>query len=487
MKIKTTFYRRKNMKKKIKRILPLALAIVMLAAIVACAGPDQPTPTPAPPAQNGGGGGGGGGGDDPPPGGDGDGRVHLVYSLWGGPTEEEDMQVVLDEFNNSQDRIWVTALSIPNEEYAAVIQTMAVGGNMPDVGMANENLIIGWAREGMLMREDLFAGAEDRPLEYLAFKDGGDTVAWSQANEVLALWYNRDMFDAAGIDYPPVTRDTAWTWDEMIEVAKQLTFDANGNTPNDADFDKDNIVQYGVYINQWTWQLEVWSLSNGGRWFSEDGTRIVFDEAAIEAIQKVYDLHLVHHVAPLNSGTTDNGFLDSLGAGNVAMATEGQWATGFTAFNEVDYGVAILPYMQRQANIATGGAVVIWGGTQHPAEAAEFYRWFTDTDNNFGLIEAGWWMPTLRSWYDEPLLTRWIDDVAVRARLPADAYRTAIKDVALDTSITHPTGWYYTPYTYEIINRIMNPALVEAINGTKTVAEVITSIMPAMEAAIAGG
>jgi len=459
------------MKKTSKLIALLCITVLVIGMIAACGGDDKPASGDGPGSSS---------GSDIP-----EGRVQLVYSLWGGPEEEASMQIVLDEFNNSQDKIWVTALSIPNEEYAAVIQTMATGGNMPDVGMANENLIIGWAREGMLMREDLFAGAADRPLEYLAFKDGGDTVAWSQANEVLAIWFDRDKFDDAGVEYPPVTLDTAWTWDEMIEFAKQLTFYSNGNTPNDADFDKNNIVQYGVYVNQWTWQLEVWSLSNGGRWFSEDGTKIVFDDAAIEAMQMVYDLHLVHNVAPFIDGTEDAGWWSSLGAGNVAMCTEGQWATGF-ADSGINYGVAVLPYMKEKKNIATGGAVVIWGGTKHPAEAREFYNWFTDTDNNFGLIEAGWWMPTLKSWYEEPLLTKWVDDIANRARLPASAYRTAIVEVALNTSVTHPTGWYYTPYTVEIINGIMNPALVEAINGDKTVKEVIEEIRPAMEAALAG-
>ena len=470
--------------KKASKIVALLLMAVMLFGIVACAGtqdtpapaPAEPAPAPAepepaPPEP-----------EPAPP-----GRVELVFSLWGDPAEQDATQEALDVFNNMQDRIWVTALQIPNEEYVEVLQTMAVAGNMPDVGMVNERSVIGWAREGLLMKNDPFAGAADRPLEYLAFKDGGEVVAWSGANEVFGLWFNRDMFDEAGVDYPPVTRDTAWTWDEMIEVAKQLTFDENGKTPNDAGFDKDNIVQYGIYVNQWTWQLEKWSLSNGGRWFSEDGTKIVFDDKAIEAIQKVYDLHLVHNVAPLNSATTDSGFGDSLGAGNVAMCTEGQWAVGFAAFMEPDYGVAVLPYMEKQVNMCTGGPVGIFAQTQHPEEAAEFLLWYTDADNNFALIEAGWWMPSMQSWYQEPLLTKWIDDVELRDRLPADAYRTAIKDVALDSNIMQQTGWYYTPYTDDIIDRIMNPALVEAINGNKTVAEVIEGIRPAMEKAIAGG
>jgi len=413
-------------------------------------------------------------------------RVQLVFSLWGDPAEQETTQEALNIYNNLQDISWVTALQIPNEEYAAVLQSMAAAGNMPDAGMALEPTVIGWAREGLLTQIDIFAGQQNRPLEYLAFKDGGKTVAYSGANEVLALWFNRDMFDKAGVDYPPVTLDTAWTWDEFIETAKKLTFDSNGNNPDDPGFNKNNIVQYGAYVNQWTWQLEVWSLSNGGRWFSEDGRSIIFDDAAIEGIQKVIDLHLVHNVAPFIPARSDTGFANSIAAGNVAMTTEGQWATGFYAEINIDYGVAVLPYIKNKANIVTGAPVVVFAGTQHPEEVADFIRWYTDEENNFGPIEAGWWMPTKMNWYQEPLLTRWVDEVSLRARLPASAYRTAIVDVALDLNVTRSTGWYYTPYTYEIINEILNPAMVEAINGTKTVAQVIEEVRPAMEAALKG-
>ena len=413
-------------------------------------------------------------------------RKQLVFSLWGDPAEQETTQLALNVYNNLQDIAWVSALQIPNEEYANVLQSMAAGGNMPDAGMVNEATVLGWARDGLLMPIDIFAGQQNRPLEYLAFKDGGETVTYSSANEVLALWFNKEMFDTAGIDYPPTTLDTAWTWDEFIEVAKQLTFDANGNTPNDADFDKNNIRQYGAYVNQWTWQLEVWALSNGGKWFSEDGSSIVFDGAAIDAMQKVVDLHLVHNVAPFIAATSDTGFAQSLATGNVAMTTEGQWAVGFYTDLDIDYGVAVLPYMQRKANIATGGPVAVFADTGHPEEVADFVRWYTDEENNFGLIEAGWWMPSKLSWYSEPLLTKWIDNVPLRARLPAEAYRTAVVDVAMDFSVTQPAGWYYTPYTYEIINMILNPAMVEAIRGNKTVAQVIEEVRPQLEAALLG-
>ena len=455
------------MKKASKIIALLCTAALMLGVLVSCA--DGSGDTPSTPSN---------GGDD---------RIQLTFSFWGDITELDTTQIALDEFNNMQDRIWVTALHLGSQEiYAERLVTMATGGNMPDTGMIDERTAIGWAREGLILPYDIYEGQPSRPKDGITFRDGGRTVAYSVASEVLALWFNKDMFDDAGIPHPPTRIEDAWTWDEFIEVARQLTFDSNGNNPGDAGFDANNIVQYGAYINQWAWQLEVWALSNGGRWYSEDGTAIVFDAAAIEGMQKVYDLHLVHQVAPFNPAQQDSGWHDSLGAGNVAMASEGQWAVGFTSGSDINYGVGVLPYMERPANITAGGPVGIFSQTDHPQEAAEFLRWYSNPENNWGPIEYGWWMPNMMNWFtEEALLQRWIDDAPHRARLPASSFRTAVADVAINTDVTHPTGWYYTPNT-DAIDRILIPALVEAANGTKTVQQVIDEVRPALVAALAG-
>ena len=464
---------------KTKKLLALLLCAMMLSALFACAQPAAPATeepaaeateapaaeaTEAPAAE----------------------KITITFSLWGDPAEQETTQKALDVYNNSQDKVYVKALQIGRDEYNEKLQTMATAGEMPDCGMVAEDTVIAWARDGLLSDVDVYAGQENLPLDYLAFKYNGKTVAYSSANDVLALWYNKAMFDAAGLPYPPATLDKAWTWDEFVAVAKQLTIDNNGKHPGDAGFNKDNIVQYGAYVNQYTWQLEVWALSNGGSFFSPDGKSVVFDDAAVEAIQKVVDLHLKDYVAPLNDGTQDNGFASSLGAGNVAMCTEGQWATGFrTGLEGIDYGVAVLPYMKDKVTIATGGPTGVFATTKYPTEAADFLRWYNSEENNIGTIMAGWWMPTKMNWYtDETLLKSWVDDCELRAALPADAYKTAIVDVALDTNVTHQTAWYFTPNTFEVLTKTLQPALVEAINGTKTVKEVIDSVRDAMQSAL---
>ena len=423
--------------------------------------------------------------------------AEIVFALWGDPAEVDITQKAIDTFNNLPDvkgRIHVTALQEGRDGYDDALLALAARGEMPDCGMISETRVLGFAREGLLLPYDIFDGQADKLLDSLRFIYNGETIAINSNNEVLALWYNKEMFDDAGVDYPPATLADAWTWDEFIEVAKQLTMDSSGNHQGDEGFNKFDIVQYGAYVNQFTFQLEVWSISNGGSWFSSDGNTVVFDDAAIEAIQNVFDLNLVHNVAPLFDGTEDYGFALSLAAGNVAMCTDGQWAAGFRdetvgpGGTGIDYGVGVLPYMKNKANIFFGSTPVgIFAASPHPDEAAEFLRWYIDEENHFEHTEAGWRMPIKKSWYtDEALLKRWVDDVGVRAALPAGRYRTAIVDVALDAGITKPPAWEYTPNTYEVLITTLQPGLVEAIVGTRTVKEVVEACRGQMQAALDG-
>ena len=197
---------------KTKKLLALLLCAMMLSALFACAQPAAPATeepaaeateapaaeaTEAPAAE----------------------KITITFSLWGDPAEQETTQKALDVYNNSQDKVYVKALQIGRDEYNEKLQTMATAGEMPDCGMVAEDTVIAWARDGLLSDVDVYAGQENLPLDYLAFKYNGKTVAYSSANEVLALWYNKAMFDAAGLPYPPATLDKAWTWDEFVAVA----------------------------------------------------------------------------------------------------------------------------------------------------------------------------------------------------------------------------------------------------------------------------
>ncbi len=417
----------------------------------------------------------------------GDGRVKVIYSYWGTPDEAKTVQVVADKFNSTQDRIAVEIMAIPHESYVTKLNTMATAKELPDCGIMSEAGVLQFAENGLLADiSGMYGKGDSRPLESLAFKYKGAPVAYSVANEVLLLYYNKDMFDAAGVPYPPANAENAWNWDEFVNAAKLLTLDANGNNAKSSQFNSNNIVQYGCMVDNLTWQLEVWCLSNGSGFYSEDGSEVTINEpAAIDALQNIADLHLVHHVAPLSTGVLDDGMQRSLIAGTCAMATGGAWNVGTclgTAREEgLNYGVAVLPYMKKKVTICTGGPNVVFSQTKNAAEAMEWIKWYAQEENSWSLIESGIWMPILEKWYtDEKLTHKWVDNPNFP---PYEEYKSAVVDYAM--GYAKSTSWYYVNNTVDF-NALLRSVLGEVWTGNQSVKEAVEDGYDALVAAYKG-
>lgn len=414
-------------------------------------------------------------------------KVKIIYSMWGSAEEGNTTQTVADRFNASQDKIEVEVQAIPWENYMTKLNTLATAGQLPDTGMLKEDGVIQWSSEGMLNDVSaMYEGSDSKPLDSLAYKYQGSTVAYAAANEILLLYYNKDMFDKANVPYPPAELDQAWTWDEFVETAKKLTIDKNGKHPGEDGFDAQAIVQYGASVENLPWQLETWTLSNGGGFYSEDGTEVrIGEDSSIEAIQKVADLYLKDHVAPLSVGQTDDGIQRTIIAGTVAMATNGQWNVGTslnTAKEEgLNYGVAVLPYLKDKVTLSTGGANVVFSQTKHPEEAMEWLKWYNSEENNWALISSGIWMPTLDKWYkDETLTRKWVENPNFP---PYEEYKSAVVDYA--QSAARPAAWFYTNYTTDF-NTLLGSILGDVWTGKTTAEEAISKNLDALKAAHTG-
>ncbi len=446
-----------------KKLIALLLCASMALGMAACTSSGKQDPTDAPatdaPATD-------GPATDAP---DGE-KVEITYSYWGTPDEAASVQEVADKYNAENPGVHVTVMAIPNEEYVTKLNTMAVAKELPDCGIMNEGGVLDFAAKGLLADiSSMYEGADSMPLDSITFKSEGQPVAYSAANEILFLYYNKDMFDAAGVEYPSATEPM--TWDEFVNTAKLLTLDANGNNATSADFDANSIVQYGCNVDNWTWQLEVWALSNGGRWFSEDGKECTINSPEVaESIQKVADLYLVDHVAPYRPGLEDSGIQSTIAAGNVAMATGGTWNVG-TCMNtaEFEYGVARLPVMKNEVTICTGGPQVVFSQSKHPQEAMDFIKWYMQEENSWdSLIATGIWMPILEEYYtDEALTHKWVDN----PNFPAyEEFKPAVVDYAMEKAVS--TCWYYIPHTNEFIEYLRG-ILGPVWTGEQTAADVL--------------
>jgi multiple sugar transport system substrate-binding protein len=152
------------------------------------------------------------------------------------------------------------------------------------------------------------------------------------------LYFNRDLFDEAGLNYPPQAFDepyvmpdgteVEWNYDTVTEIAKILTVDANGNDATSPDFDPENIVQFGLNF-QWARTRLIWTdLQPEVFYNAEEGT-VTIPDSWREATKWWKDAFWTHHIIP--NAAYDGSELMNTGnafsSGNLAMAITPLWYT----------------------------------------------------------------------------------------------------------------------------------------------------------------
>jgi multiple sugar transport system substrate-binding protein len=154
------------------------------------------------------------------------------------------------------------------------------------------------------------------------------------------LYYNKDLFDAAGLPYP----DDSWDRNTLLQNALTLTKDSQGNSADAAGFDPEDIVQWGVtMINRDGISTTVWN--NGGELINADQTACMMTEpAAVEAFAWLAGLPHEHHVHPTPAQL--EGVPNPFQVSKVAMSVDGSW--------NLDYYVSNLEFNWDIAPIAKG-------------------------------------------------------------------------------------------------------------------------------------
>ncbi|MGE5583055.1 MAG: ABC transporter substrate-binding protein [Bacillota bacterium] len=413
-------------------------------------------------------------------------KTEITYMAWYNTTQSEaaDIQKTLDVFNASQNSIHVSLIAVSRADYETKLNTMAAAKQLPDTCMMAEPMTIRYAAAGLLADVSDMYKSEEAPLKSLAFTYKGKTVAYSCANEVLVIYYNKKLFDAAKVPYPPASADKAWTWKEFVETAKKLTRDKNGKTPNDPGFDPKNIVTYGADFNRLSWMWPILAVSNGGGIMSSDGKKLLLGTPeTIEALQAIADLYLVDKVAP---SVGERGSMPSLDVtlltGKVAMATSGQWEIGVSLKNSLkdglEYGVGVLPKMKKAVTYNTGGPFVVFNSSKNLAAAKTFVKWMSDEANEgaWGLITGGIWMPVHKQYYaNDAAIRKWADN---EIHPPYAQYKTAVVDYAMNNAVQVP--WYYFP-GYDKLDDMINSGIEDVWNGKITAKDYIKKILPQVQ------
>lgn len=292
---------------------------------------------------------------------------------------------VVEDFNKSQDVVCLDLQVAPYESAEQQLQVMIAAGDAPDI---IGPVTIGGAApfHGMWLdlepyaREYRFDLSDFDPAVIEAHRTEQGLVALPLDAWPLLLYYNRDLFDAAGAAYPPQAfgapyEGRPWDIDALAELGMQLTLDNRGNNATSAKFDANNIVQYG-FAPQWLDARAAAALFGPGSFVGADFKTAQIPDNWREAFRWFYAGIWDGHFIPSDTVVSSDllGYGNGFAAGHVAITYAGFWyscCVDVAAPGTVtDWDVAVVPAYRGTytAGLDTDNFRIL-DSTQHPDEA----------------------------------------------------------------------------------------------------------------------
>jgi len=303
------------------------------------------------------------------------GKVVLRYGIWD-EYQVDGVKKQIEAFEAKHPNIKVKLEVVPWDDYWVKLQTMMAGGTCWDVF---------WMDTGFYLKDYVDRGVLVDITPYIE-KEGIDLSNYPKGilkiheykeryyslprdYDTIALFYNKDMFDKAGLKYP----DETWTWTDLILAAEKLTIKD----------EKGRVKQWGIAseagaLNVLQAIVFPLMLANGADLYDEEHHKVLFNTPeAKAAVRMLYDL-TKKGFAPKPYQIESDPFI----AGKAAMIFNGSWMLNYydETIKSFRWGVAPLPIWGKRATVSDSLGNVIWVGTKHKEEAWEFVKFLASKE-----------------------------------------------------------------------------------------------------------
>jgi multiple sugar transport system substrate-binding protein len=290
--------------------------------------------------------------------------------------------------------VYVELTHVPSpKEYRTRLVTEFAAGTPPDITLMNYRRYASFAANDMLAPLSPFLAESDQisledfyPVATDAFMWQGELMCIPQNISSLVVYYNEDLFDAAGVPYP----SDKWTWDDFVETAVSLTKD----TDNDGTID-----QYGLGVEPSLFRLAPFVWQNDAPLVDYDvqPTRLTLTRPpSLAALQWFTDLHNVHGVVPSRVEEAAQDSESRFLAGTTAMYLNSR--RGVPTYREIDsftWDVAPLPNNKTTAGILHSDAYCLSETTANKDAAWQFIEFANSVAGQTIIAGTGRTVPSL--------------------------------------------------------------------------------------------
>ncbi len=325
----------------------------------------------------------------------------LQLMIWGRAEEKKAVIEFVKKFNQIYPEIKVQVLHYP--DYHTKLLTMMSGGTPPDVMYMGSEDFPYYAPKDVFL--DLKPFVENDPETKLGkfnlsdfypetvapFTYEGKLLGIPKDFTTMVLYYNKTMFDQAGIKYP----NANWTWDDFLKAAQALT-KPDPETGN---------MKYGFVYENWSGYWMSWIWQNGGEVLTKDGKSWVIGKGEnlqrnADTFQFFYDLMYKYKVAPSIETTREMGSSQLFETGFVGMATYGRWrCLELKNVKNFEWDVAPLPSKNgKKASMLFTVSYSIAKTTKRPQDAWKLVKFLVGETGQINTAQSALAIPTMKKY-----------------------------------------------------------------------------------------
>jgi len=374
------------------------------------------------------------------------GEEATVITVWETYSAEERVIFLswVEQFEQANPGISVEVTNIPFDGMEPKILTSLATETAPDIARVDVAFLPKLGIRGALEPLDDYGIAdlkgELRAVALSSCVVDGKTYGLPDQVNGLCLFYNRELFEQAGLDPDDPPDD----WDEFVDYAVKLTDSEKG------------VFGFGMRNSLW-WSLP-FIYSFGGQILTDDNARCALaTEEAIAGFQFKVDLYSKYRVE--GGAWRSGGIRDDLGFQNrkYAMIFNGPWAVGGLEKGGIDFDVALIPEgpAGRATNVG-GNNLVVFSTSEHPKEACELMKFVVSREaqaewaNTLGQIPVNTGADAMIDFEKHPYLKVFMEQMDYAKPRPGIG-------------------------SYPEIENAVNPEMQAALDGKKTVREAMES------------
>ncbi len=283
------------------------------------------------------------------------------------------MQAFIAAFQKKYPEISVKYETVPFNQYATKLQVETSSGNPPDVFWMHANDRDLYASEGMtqklddLIERDKFDLSVFPEAAMSQQKYDGGIYGFPRGGATVELWYNKKLFDAAGVKYPT----DSWTWADLKTAAQKLSNPAKGQFGVVAAYDGTQSFYNTIF-------------QAGGNVLAEDKKSATMDDPkTVEGLKFWTDL-IKAKQAPTYQQTLDTPAETLFMSGKSAMMYAGAWFPGiFDANADIKDKIDVVKMPAGPAghkSLMGANAYAMSSKSKHPDEAWKFLSFISGSE-----------------------------------------------------------------------------------------------------------